>query len=199
MWVTEVAGSCEARGYVDDLLAEIYGPGHAMVVYLLLLASTKAAGLQVEDHHCVWGMCTRGYTQAVQMLAPFPTEVTNTEEDGFELRGGPVELYLEILVESGTIEGGDIARIHRSACTCKTKHALAPAHSQELWARALEATPLAPAVTGQARFLGAFLTSRTRPLEAPLPCWSETAMRVCKSQARVLAVWKLGGRARRFG
>ena len=126
-------------------------------------------------------MCTRGYTQAVQMLAPFPTEVTNTEEDGFELRGGPVELYLEILVESGTIEGGDIARIHRSACTCKTKHALVPAHSQELWARALEATPLAPAVTGQARFLGAFLTSRARPLEAPLPCWSETAMRVCKS------------------
>ena len=181
LWVTEVAGSCEALGYVDDLLAEIYGPGHAVLVYLLLLASTKAAGLQVEDHWCVWATCTRGYTLAAQMLAPFPTVVVNTEQDGFELREGPVELYLEILIEGGIIEAGDIAEIHRSACTCKTKHALVPAHSQELWARTLEMTPLAPAVNGQARFLGAFLTSRTRPLEAPMPCWSETAMRICKS------------------
>ena len=181
LWITEVAGSCEALGYVDDLLAEIYGPGHAILVYLVLLALTKAAGLQVEDHNCVWGECSRAHAQAAQMLAPFPTEVIGTAGGGFELRGGPVELYLEILVEGGIIEDSDIRSIHRSACECKTKHALVPAHSQELWARALEATPLAPAVTGQARFLGASLTSRTRPIEAPLPYWSDTAIRVCKA------------------
>ena len=103
LWIAEVAGSCGTLGYVDDLLAKIFGPGQAILVYLLLLAAAKMAGLKVEDHLCVSVACTRGYAQAVQVLAPFPTVVTDTGRDGFELREGPVDLYLDILIESGVV------------------------------------------------------------------------------------------------
>ena len=72
---------------------------------------------------------------------PGPFPYRGDRHSGRRVRGGPVELYLEILVESGIIEHRDIKGIHRSVCECKTKHALVPAHSQELWASALEDTP----------------------------------------------------------
>ena len=39
--------------FVDDLLCMIYGPGHALLAYLCLLAATKLGNLKVADHHCV--------------------------------------------------------------------------------------------------------------------------------------------------
>ena len=194
LWITEVAGSCETLGYVDDLLAKIVGPGQAILIYLILLAATKMAGLEVEDHHCVTASVSRGYARAVQILDPFPTSLTATGSDGFVLRDGPVELLLEVLVESEAIRQEDIINVERVHCSCKTKHALVPAHSQQLWARALEGTPLAAAVTSQARFLGAFLTSRTRPFESVIPTWSDTAMRVCKALTWEKPIKKSTGR-----
>ena len=72
-------------------------------------------------------------------------------------------------------------RIQKARCECKTKHAVVPAHSPELWALALANTPLAPAVASETRFLGVYLTSRVRPHEEIQPAWSVGALRVCQT------------------
>ena len=51
LWITEVAGSCEALGYVDDLLAKVVGPGQTILIYLLSLAATKMAGSSPGGMH----------------------------------------------------------------------------------------------------------------------------------------------------
>ena len=126
-----------------------------MFAYLTLLALSKKAGLTVEEHECVRVTGNAGYGAVKQALAPFPNNVTAVGTDGFTMNHGPTELYLEILDEGGQIPKGCTFQVHRSPCKCKTKHGLVPAHSPELWARALETTPLAAAVTTEARFLGA--------------------------------------------
>ena len=181
IWILEVAASCEALGYVDDLLTKVFGPGHLILCYLLLLAATKKAGLAVEDHSCVSATCSRGYEGARTLLRAFPTRLVPGNHDGFDISLGPVELYLEILVEGGVIQRDDIVSLRKNRCQRKTKHAVVPAHSQALWARALEGTPLAPAITAETRFLGAWLISRTRPHEDPQLNWTPTAMRIGKS------------------
>ena len=58
-WVAAMAALCRVIIYVDDLLALIRGAGQAALVYLALLAATKAAGLSVEEHSCVSVSCRK--------------------------------------------------------------------------------------------------------------------------------------------
>ena len=53
VWGTVLAACCEALAYVDDLLANVHGPGHLLLTYLTLLAATYKACLAIEDHVCV--------------------------------------------------------------------------------------------------------------------------------------------------
>ena len=181
MWTAQLASCSKALGYVDDLLSNIFGPGQLLLTYLVLLASTHAAGLTIEEHTCTQVSCTAGREAARAFLAPFPTGFTNEGGEGFRLRLGPTEIYRELLLSAEVLPPNVVVHTHRSNCQCKTKHAVVPAHSHRLWAEALRGTPLAPAITSQTRFLGVSLCSRTRPMEQPVHTWSRTALQVCRT------------------
>ena len=180
IWVSQLAACCTSLGYVDDLLSNIYGPGQLIFTYLILLTATHAAGLTVEEHACIRVECSHGREAARSFLSAFPVLFMEQVSEGFALTHGPTELYLELLQIGDVLPDQTEVGTVRSRCTCKTKHAVVPAHSHALWGEALRGTPLAPALTSQARFLGVSLCSRTRPHEQPLNTWSRTALNVCR-------------------
>eukprot|EP00969_Alexandrium_andersonii_P125193 5533987-Alexandrium_andersonii.AAC.1 len=49
--VAEGAGAANPT-YVDDLAAELQGAAQALAAALLLVAASRAAGLQVDAHQC---------------------------------------------------------------------------------------------------------------------------------------------------
>ena len=167
-WIAGIAAMCELLGYVDDLLALVFGPGHAMPIYLALLAATKAAGLVVEDHSCAWWVGSAGFATVQEILAPFPTTVTVGPDghDSFTITGGPVDVYAQLLRMAQVLPGG--CRLYRCsrACNCKAKHLLVPACRISEWAAALNGSPLAAACAPGGRFLGAYLFGKVRPHDA---------------------------------
>ena len=167
-WIAGMAAMCELLGYVDDLLALVFGPGHAMLIYLALLAATKAAGLVVEDHCCAWWVGSAGFDVAKELLAPFPTTVTPGPDgtDSFTITGGPVDVYVQLLRMAHALPDGCQLRRCSRPCRCKAKHLLVPACRIGDWAASLDGTPLAAACAPGGRFLGAYLHGRVRPHDA---------------------------------
>ena len=49
-FIAAAAAGCPYFTFVDDLLAAVRGPGHALLMCLALLAATKRVGLAVADH-----------------------------------------------------------------------------------------------------------------------------------------------------
>ena len=147
-----MAAHCDNKLFVDDLLGLIFGPGQTLLLYIALLASTKRAGLKVEDHHCVSVLGPKR-AEVAQLLQGFPVTLQPHNNDGFCMSEGPVEIYAQVLVMSNCCNAGDL-RIIRKPCKCKTKHGLVPAALHSEWARSLARTPLTAAVTAGVRFLG---------------------------------------------
>ena len=183
-WVAGMAAMCALLVYVDDLLALVVGPGHAMLLYLSLLAATNEAGLSVEDHSCSAVHVSHGRAVATEALAPFPVVVRAGPfgDDSFTIDTGPVEVYLDILRIAQILPSQHRAVIVRHHCTCQAKHALVPAHHTRLWAAALEHTPLAAACVPGAPFLGVYLCGRERPHEEGVGAYgtSNDALAVAK-------------------
>ena len=177
-WIAKMAAHCDNKLFVDDLLGLAFGPGQTLLLYLALLASTKRAGLKVEDHHCV-SVRRPNRARAAQVLQCFPVILRPYNNDGFCMSEGPVEIYAQILVISNCCNVGDLQTIRRP-CKCKTKHGLVPAALHSEWAASLARTPLTAAVTAGVRFLGGYLCSLTRPNcdEIPLSFTSE-ALAAC--------------------
>ena len=102
-WIAAAVALCWVATSVDDLLALIRGAGHAVLAYLALLAATKAAGFQVEDHSCVDVRASVGFTVASEALGVFPVTVRRDPAgaDAFCISEGPVELYVRILTHAG--------------------------------------------------------------------------------------------------
>ena len=80
-WIAAAAALCRVIIYVDDLLALIRGAGQAALVYLALLAATKAAGLTVEEHGSVAASSSKGFAAAAEALKAFPVVVHHDPRD----------------------------------------------------------------------------------------------------------------------
>ena len=180
VWIAQLAACCQALAYVDDLLAEIFGPGQLLLSYLTLLAAAHQASLSIEEHTCKQVIATNGRTEVAEFLRNFPTGFKEEGERGFRLTSGPVELYLDAILRAGILPAGTRHEVIGTNCRCRTKHAVIPSHSPQHWADALAGTPMAPAVTTQATFLGVGLCSRVRPHEFPTPGWTPAALTVCR-------------------
>ena len=195
IWASGLVACCEILAYVDDLLANVIGPGQLLLAYMLLLAATNTASLKIEDHSCVQIKYSHGRAEANEFLRAFPTGFTPNGPQGFRLTFGPVEIYRDLLDAANVLPPNTEHRLIRTYCVCRTKHAVVPAHSHQLWADALRGTPMAPAVTAQTQFLGVGLCSRVRPQEGPLPIWSNQALTVCKARTWESAINKCRSRA----
>ena len=102
-------------------------------------------------------------------------------EDGWRIKRGPVEAYIEILGRAGCSAAQGVTTT-RYRCRCKTKHGLVPLRDCELWGQALRGTPLAPAVATGMRFLGGYLCGLSRTHERiprALHCRTLQALRAC--------------------
>ena len=106
VWATQLAVCCDALAYVDDILATVTGPGQFLLTYMVLVVATNFASLSVEDHKCVWVVCSRGRVEARHFLQAFPTSISPDGPEGFRLALGPVELYLELLQKAGVLPPG---------------------------------------------------------------------------------------------
>ena len=123
--------------------------------------------------------------EVARLLAPFPCRVEERPDGWVAITEGPVLLYTEMLTMHGTIRGPQDIVITTGTCTCKTKHALIPAHSIARWATSLEGTPLAQALCPGARFLGAYLCGRCRGYEqlTGITSLSGDALAVCQAMS----------------
>ena len=166
-WIAAIAAQCCNRTYVDDLTGETFGPGQTVLLYLCLLAATRLAALQVEDHHCQSLAGPHG-TRCRHLLRCFPVEVHVGPDDTFVLHHGPAAIYAKLLIAAGPWTPADLALSSRT-CRCKTKHGLVPSWGHRMWADTLTQTPLASAVTHGTRSLGAQLVSCVAAADGEVP------------------------------
>ena len=72
VWASQLAFIGEVLAYVDDLLSLVVGPGQTILAYLVLLALTKRAGLEVAEHTCCRTVICGNTARVQSFLEQFP-------------------------------------------------------------------------------------------------------------------------------
>ena len=148
----------ECPTFVDDLMAEVWGPQEALEAEVLLLFLGAAAGLRVETHHCQ-RIRAEGLSPAdLTVLRTAPLRIV-PDGTGHVLSGLPCDL-LRALILAAAPNTAVFDLPDSQPCTCRVKTTVVPAEGLDHWRDCHRDTPLgADAVRASARYLGIQATS----------------------------------------
>ena len=164
--------------YVDDLAGLIWGPQHAMMLIMFLLAAGHVSGLRIDMHTCMPLHFQTDPDAVVQLLYAFPVEVTAGADGNYILTGLPGPLAIAILAPLlGPVWTGR-AQVTPHTCRCSTKSVIVPASGIEEWRNSLALLcPFgAGCVVPRAPYLGVQVGTTSTTLQQIGCQWTKAAM-----------------------